>query len=75
MIVLYLLISIIYCAIFIAWMKTKENDESYVDRYGDWNGQYILLCLLGTIIWPLVIPFIIFYKIAFKILNKQNKTK
>ena len=75
MIVWYLLISVLYCATFIAWMKTKENDESYVDRYGDWNGQYILLCLLGTFFWPLVIPFIIFYKIAFKILNKTNKTK
>lgn len=71
MIVLYLLISIIYCAIFIAWMKTKENNNEYWD-YGDWYPKYIILCLLGTVLWPLVIPFIIFYKIAFKILNKNK---
>jgi hypothetical protein len=71
----YILISVLYCATFIAFMKTKENDESYVDRYGDWEAKYILLCLLGTALWPLIIPFIIFYKLAFKILNKTNKTK
>ena len=73
----YIIISILYCATFIAFMETKEKDDSetYVDRYGEWNGQYIALCILGTILWPLVIPFIIFYKIAFKILNKKNKNK
>jgi uncharacterized membrane protein YiaA len=75
----YLLISVLYCATFIAWMKTKEKDEyesvDYMDRYGDWHIKYILLCILGTLLWPLVIPFIIFYKLAFKILNKTNKTK
>jgi len=75
----YLLISVLYCATFIAFMKTKENNEdesiNYMDRYGDWHMKYILLCILGTLLWPLVIPFIIFYKIAFKILNKTNKTK
>jgi len=75
MILWYLLISVLYCATFIAFMKTKENDENYVDGYGDWNGQYLVLCIVGTALWPLVIPFIIFYKIAFKILNKTNKTK
>jgi hypothetical protein len=73
----YILISVLYCATFIAFMKTKEDDESesYMDRYGDWHMKYILLCILGTFFWPLVIPFIIFYKIAFKILNKTNKQK
>jgi len=75
----YLLISVLYCATFIAFMKTKENNESeseiYMYRYGDWHMKYILLCMLGTVIWPLVIQFLIFYKIAFKILNKTNKQK
>lgn len=71
MIVLHLLISIIYCATFIAWMKTKEDNNEYW-KYGEWNPKYIILCLLGTLLWPLVIPFIIFYKIAFKILNKNK---
>lgn len=75
MIIWYLLISILYCATFIAFMNTKKDDESYVDRYGDWNTQYILLCLLGTLLWPLIIPFLIFYKVAYKLLNKINKTK
>jgi len=74
MVLWYLLISVLYCATFIAFMKTKENDESeaYMDRYGDWHAQYLLLCLLGTIAWPLVIPFIAIYKLAFKILNKNK---
>lgn len=76
MIIWYLLVSVLYCATFVAFMNTKEGDESetYMDRYGDWHAQYIILCLLGTVLWPLVIPFIIFYKLAFKILNK-NKNK
>ena len=74
MILWYLLISVLYCATFIAWMKTKENDESeaYMDRYDDWHAKYIILCLLGTALWPLVIPFIISYKVAYKILNKNK---
>ena len=74
MVLWYLLISVLYCATFIAFMKTQEDNDEYWD-YGDWEIRYIFLCALGTIVWPLVIPFIIFYKIAFKILNKQNKTK
>jgi hypothetical protein len=73
--IFYLLISVIYCATFVAFLNTKKGDESYMDRYGDWHMKYILLCMLGTVIWPLVIPFLIFYKIAFKILNKTNKQK
>ena len=69
----YILISIIYCATFIAWMKVKENDETYVDSWGDWHPKYIILCVLGTILWPLIIPFIFLYRIALKVLNKINK--
>jgi hypothetical protein len=71
--IFYLLMCVIYCATFIAFMKTKENETPYWDGYGSWEIQYVLLCVLGTVLWPLIIPFIIFYKIAFKILNKQNK--
>lgn len=71
--VFYLLISVLYCAVFVAFMKTKEDDRSYVDGYHDWHAKYLILCLLGTLLWPLVIPYIIFYKIAFKILKKTNK--
>ena len=76
----YILISIIYCATFIAWMKTKQpiqNNGIYGNEYWmddeTWNGKYIALVIVGTLLWPLVIPFIIFYKIAFKVLNKNNK--
>ena len=75
MIFWYLIISVLYCATFIAFMKTKEDEKPYWDGYGDWNAQYLVLCIVGTALWPLVIPFIIFYKIAFKILNKTNKNK
>lgn len=73
--IFYLLISVIYCATFIAFMNTKKDDDQYWDtRYDSgWEAKYIMLCILGTLAWPLIIPFIIFYKIAFKILNKQNK--
>lgn len=72
--IFYLLISVIYCATFIAFMNTQENNDEYWD-YGDWEIRYILLCLLGTLLWPLIIPFLIFYKVAYKLLNKTNKTK
>ena len=74
MIIWYLLISILYCATFVAFMKTKKDDESetYMDAYGEWNGQYLILCIVGTFFWPLVIPFMVFYKVAFKILNKNK---
>lgn len=74
--IFYLAVSILYCAIFVAWMKTKEPDDrrstnEYWD-FGDWQPKYIMLGILGTILWPLIIPFITFYKIAFKILNKTK---
>jgi len=72
MIVLYLMISVIYCATFVAFMKTREDNEAYVDKWGTWEVQYIALCVVGTVLWPLVIPFIVIYKIAFKILNKTK---
>lgn len=72
MIVWYLMVSVIYAATFVAWMKTKEDMDQYWD-YGDWKMKYLLLCVIGAFFWPLVIPFIVFYKIAFKILNKTNK--
>ena len=68
----YIIISILYCATFIAFMKTKEKNEEYVDSWGDWQAKYIVLCRAGTLLWPLIIPFIIIYKIAFKILNKTK---
>jgi hypothetical protein len=70
----YLLISVLYCATFIAFMNTRERgDERYFDGFNDWKIEMIFLCLLGALLWPFVIPFIIFYKIAFKILNKNKK--
>jgi len=79
--ILYVLISIIYCATFVAFMKTKQPTEErnysneYWDKYDGWEFQYIMLCIVGTLLWPLIIPFMIIYKIAFKILNKTNKQK
>lgn len=81
MIIWYLLVSILYCATFLAWMKSKQPDgqNEYSNEYWSddefWDGKYLTLCIVGTALWPLIIPFIIFYKLAFKILNKQNKTK
>ena len=70
----YLLISVLYCATFIAFMNTRDKDDERYFDYGDWKFQQIVLCIVGTVLWPFVIPFLIFYKIAFKILNK-NKNK
>jgi len=69
----YILISILYCATFIAFMNTRDKDDERYFDYGDWRIECVLLCVIGTIIWPLVIPFIIFYKVAFKLLNKNKK--
>jgi hypothetical protein len=72
--ILYILISVIYCATFIAFMNTRDTEDKRYFKYGDWKFGAIMLCLLGTIAWPLVISFIIIYKIAFKILNKNKQT-
>lgn len=74
MIIWYLLVSVLYCATFVAFMNTKEDDKQYWDISYDsgWQPTYIMLCILGTALWPLIIPFIIFYKLAFKILNKNK---
>ena len=70
----YILISILYCATFIAFMNTRDKgDDRYFDGFDDWRIECVLLCVIGTIIWPLIIPFIIFYKVAFKLLNKNKK--
>ena len=72
MVVFYVLVSIIYCATFIAFMNTRDQTDERYFMYGDWQFGAIMLCLLGTIAWPLVIPFIAIYKLAFKILNKNK---
>jgi len=71
----YVFISVLYCAVYLAWLKTKSSDDERYYDYGDLKFEYIMLCILGTLLWPLIIPFLIVHKIAFKILNKQNKTK
>lgn len=74
--IVYILISVLYCAVFMAFMKTRQPDGKsiyYNEYWADdeyWDGKYLALCIVGTALWPIVIPFIIFYKIAFKILNK-----
>ena len=76
MIIWYLLVSVIYCAVYVAWLKTLSSDDERYFFYGDLKFEYIMLCILGTILWPFVIPFLIVQSIAFKILTKkQNKTK
>ena len=74
MIIWYLLVSVLYCATFVAFMNTKKDDKQYWDISYDsgWKEKYIMLCVLGTALWPLIIPFLIFYKLAFKILNKNK---
>jgi hypothetical protein len=78
--ILYIIISILYCATFIAWLKTKQPSRdkgNYSNEYWydheTWDGKYIALVVIGTVLWPLIIPFIVFYRIAFKILNKTKK--
>ena len=70
--IFYLLISVIYVAIFMAFMKSKEDDREYVDSYGDWEIKYVFLCLFGAFFWPFVIPFLIIYKLTLKLLNKNK---
>ena len=79
----YILISLIYAGVFIAWMKTKQPDRYGNGNYSNecwdnpngWSDLYILYFILGTLFWPIVITINIISKIAFKILNTINKNK
>lgn len=77
MIILYFIVSLIYASTFTAWMQSNKGDERYWNKYSwsepDWKGEYIALILLGFFFWPLVILFIIFYKIALNFFSKKAK--
>ena len=34
--ILYILISVIYCATFIAFMNTRDTEDKRYFKYGDW---------------------------------------
>ena len=73
----YIIISVLYVAIFAAFMQVNRDNSKYWDiyQYSDpsWKIEYIMLCVIGFFIWPLVVLFIIFNRLAFKILKKNKK--
>ena len=74
----YFIMCVLYCATFVAFMQTNNLNPKYWDvyQYSDpsWKVESIVLCIVGTFFWPGIILFLIFHRIAFKILNK-NKNK
>ena len=75
--IFYILVSIIYWGVFAAFMQTHKDDPRYWDIYqytdNSWKLETILSFILGGLVWPVFIIFMIIYKIAFKILNKNKK--
>ena len=75
----YFIISVLYCATFVAFMEVNKTGTEYWNHYSwgssDWKLEMTLLCILGFFFWPAVILFLVFNKIAFKILNKNKNTK
>ena len=75
----YILISLLYAGVFIAWMKTKQpmpgeyGGNKYWEDHEMWNEIYFIYLILGVLLWPIVISIAIIYKIAFKVLNTINK--
>jgi hypothetical protein len=76
--IFYILIGIIYWGVFAAFMQTNKDNPKYWDIYqyteNSWRMEMIMSFILGGFFWPVFVAFIIIYKIAFKILNK-NKNK
>ena len=72
MIGIYLIISVIYAGVFVAWMNTKRDNHEYW-QYGDWNPKYVFACAAGTLLWPLFIPFTFVYKLATKYFNNKKQ--
>lgn len=74
----YIIISIIYWGTFAAFMQVNKEGTKYWDHYSwgesNWKMEMTVLCILGGFFWPIILPLIAVYKIAFKILNK-NKNK
>ena len=74
----YIIVSVLFVAVFMAFMKVNKEGIEYWDHYSwgesQWKMEMVLLCILGFFFWPAVILFLVFNKIAFKILNK-NKNK
>ena len=73
----YIIISVLYCATFAAFMQVNKDDPKYWNVYSrgdsDWKIEMSILCILGFFFWPAVTLFLIFYKLTFKILNKNKK--
>jgi hypothetical protein len=73
-IIIYLIISIIFADVYIAWMDTKkyERDGEHW-QYGDWNRKYAIIFTVGVVAWPLLIPFVISYQLATLYFKKKAK--
>ena len=69
--VIYLIGLTIYAATYMAYINAHSDDVRLVDRYGDWEFGTMMGLLLGTILWPLAIPCLILYKIAYKFFEKK----
>lgn len=73
----YVIISVLYVAVLTAFMQVNKDNPKYWDiyQYSDptWRTEYMVLCAVGFFFWPLVILFLIFNRLAFKILNKNKK--
>jgi len=74
--IFYALVSIIYWGVFAAFMQVNKDNPKYWDIYqyteNSWRFEIMLAFILGGLLWPVFIVFMIIYKIAFKILNKNK---
>lgn len=72
---LYFLGTAVWAGVFIAYMQTNKSDSNLWEKsYGDlvWKETWVVLCVIGSIFWPLAILVLSIYKLAFKFLNRSK---
>jgi hypothetical protein len=52
--------------------RSTLDREKIPSFTGEWTSFSIFLMIIGTLLWPLVIPAILVYKLTTKILNKNK---
>ena len=71
MIIAYLIVMVVYAAVYTAYVNTHKDDVNLVDRYGDWEFKIILGLCIGALLWPFAIACFILYRIAYKFFEKK----
>lgn len=69
----YIICELIWIAGFCAFMESKRDGRNNYWSLGMWEEKFLLLFMLGTVLLPAVIPFMVMYNIFLLIFNKNKK--